>query len=91
MRMKTLKELEHDVAEIQSRNRKVELDKAWETSVLRRMFISVSTYVLMVVFMSALKVDKPLVSAIIPAIAYLISTFSLGMLKDEWLKKQKSA
>lgn len=89
--MKTLKELEHDVAEIQSRNRKVELDKAWETSVLRRMFISVSTYVLMVVFMSALKVDKPLVSAIIPAIAYLISTFSLGMLKDEWLKKQKSA
>lgn len=87
--MKTLKELEKDIELIKSRNRKVELDKAWETSVIRRLFVSGSTYILMVIFMSVLSVEKPFVSAIIPAVAYLISTASLGMIKDVWLKKQQ--
>lgn len=89
--MTSLLELEHVLKGIQARNRKVELDKEWETSIVRRIFISVSTYVLMVIFMSALGVDKPYISAIIPAVAYLISTLSLGVLKEMWLKKHRNA
>ena len=89
--MTSLLELEHVLKGIQARNRKVELDKEWETSIVRRVFISVSTYVLMVIFMSALGVDKPYISAIIPAVAYLISTLSLGVLKEMWLKKHRNA
>jgi len=88
MDMKTLKELEAEIDRIKSRNQRVEADKAWETSFTRRMFISMSTYVLMVIFMAVLQVDKPFVSAVIPAVAYLISTVSLGMLKSWWLRKQ---
>ena len=89
--MTSLLELEHVLKGIQARNRKVELDKEWETRIVRRIFISVSTYVLMVIFMSALGVDKPYISAIIPAVAYLISTLSLGVLKEMWLKKHRNA
>jgi len=88
MDMKTLKELEAEIDRIKSRNQRIEADKAWETSFTRRMFISMSTYVLMVIFMAVLQVDKPFVSAVIPAVAYLISTVSLGMLKSWWLRKQ---
>jgi hypothetical protein len=88
MDMKTLKELEEEIDRIKSRNQRVEADKAWETSFTRRMFISMSTYVLMVIFMAVLQVDKPFVSAVIPAVAYLISTVSLGMLKSWWLRNQ---
>lgn len=86
--MTSVKVLEKEIDEIKSRNKRVEADKAWETSFTRRMFISMSTYVLMVIFMAVLQVDKPFVSAVIPAVAYLISTVSLGMLKSWWLRKQ---
>lgn len=87
--MKSLHELNEAIVRIEARNKRVELDKAWETSLHRKLFISGSTYVLMVICMFVLDVDKPFVSAIIPAVAYLISTVSLGMLKEVWLKKQR--
>lgn len=84
--MKSLKELENEIEAIKERNKRVEADKAWETSLVRRIFISVSTYILISLFMFVLGVEKPLLSAIIPAIAYLISTLSLGILKSWWVK-----
>lgn len=74
--MSTLKNLEKEIDAIKARNRKVEADKAWETSGTRRIFIAVSTYLLITIFMIALGVEKPLTAAIIPAVAYLISTLS---------------
>lgn len=86
--MKTVKELEKDIDGIKERNRRVEADKAWETSGIRRAFIGVFTYVLVVILMMMLDVERPLFSAIIPSAAYLISTFSLGALKSWWLKRR---
>lgn len=87
--MKSLHNLEKEIEAIKTRNKKVEADKAWEVSFVRRILISASTYVLISVFMYAIGVEKPLVSAIIPAIAYLISTHSLELFKSWWLRKQK--
>lgn len=36
-----------------------------------------------------IKVEQPLITSIVPASAYLISTATLGYLKDWWLNKQK--
>ena len=81
--------LEKEIAKIRERNQKVEADKAWETSWTRRIFIGVSTYFLIAVFLIIIKAEKPFISAIIPALAYVISTLSLGLLRTWWLKSQK--
>ena len=38
------KELENEIVKIKERNKKVELDKAWETSWTRKMCIGILTY-----------------------------------------------
>ena len=86
--MKSLKALEIEVEAIKARNRRVEADKAWEVSITRRISISVSTYILIAIFMFVLEVENPFVSAIIPAVAYLISTLTIGVLKSRWLRKR---
>jgi hypothetical protein len=82
-----IEELKKEIEAIRERNRRVEKDKAWETSLIRKIFIAVSTYLLILLFMLSIKAEKPFLSSIIPAIAYLISTTSLGIIKKWWLKK----
>lgn len=82
-------DLAKEVEKIKERNRRVEADKSWETSWARRIFIGVSTYILIAIFLIIIRVERPLESAIIPAIAYLISTLTLGVLKSWWLKNRK--
>ena len=78
--------LKNEIKKIKERNRRVEKDKAWETSWTRRIAIAVTTYILITIFLTIIKVEKPFLSAIIPAIAYLISTATIGILKNWWLK-----
>lgn len=87
--MANLKNLEEEINKIKERNKKVESDKAWETSWTRRIFIGTSTYLLISLFLIIIKTDKPFISAVIPALAYLISTLSLGLLRTRWLKNRK--
>ncbi len=82
-------DLAKEIEKIKERNRRVEADKSWETSWARRIFIGVSTYILIAIFLIIIRVERPLESAIIPAIAYLISTLTLGVLKSWWLKNRK--
>ncbi len=88
--MDKIETLEKEIEKIKERNKKVEADKAWETSWTRRIFIAITTYLLVVVFLTSIGIEKPLLTAIIPAVAYLISTTSLGIIKSWWLKKEKN-
>ena len=87
--MTSIEDLTKEIEKIKERNKRVEADKTWETSWARRIFITVSTYILISIFLIIIRVEQPLASAIIPALAYLLSTFSLGVLKSWWLKKRK--
>ena len=87
--MSEIDSLREEIEKIKARNKKVELDKVWETSWVRRIFIAISTYILVVIFLVSIGVDKPLFSAIVPAVAYLISTTSLGIIKSWWLKRNR--
>lgn len=86
--MTSIDALEKEIELIKARNRRVEADKAWETSWTRRIFIGLSTYLLIAIFLMIINVERPFTSAIIPAVAYLISTLSLGILKSWWLKNK---
>ncbi|MBT4120915.1 MAG: hypothetical protein HOA57_01920 [Candidatus Magasanikbacteria bacterium] len=81
--------IEQRIGNIEERNRRVESDKAWETSLLRRLSILVLTYLVVVVFMYFSKIEKPFLNAIVPSMAFVLSTLTLPFIKKWWLKKNK--
>lgn len=84
--MSSLKELEKRITEIEERNKRVEYDKAWETSYFRRIIIVVFTYLAIAVYMYAVKLPDPWLNAIVPTTAFMLSTLTLPFFKRLWLK-----
>lgn len=84
--MTTLKELEQRVARIEARNRRVELDKAWETSLARKFLVAILTYLVVGIFMNAMSVNSPWLNAIIPSLGFILSTLTIPMVKNLWFK-----
>ncbi len=83
--------LEKRIQAIEERNQRVEADKAWETSLVRRVIIAVLTYGVMVLFMSSIGVTNPWSNALIPTTGFILSTLSLPFFKQLWLQaKQRS-
>ncbi len=73
--------------QITERNRRVELDKAWETSNTRRALIASMTYAVATYFMYRIGVNDPFLNALVPTGGYLLSTLTLPAVKREWLKR----
>ncbi|MFA6073103.1 MAG: hypothetical protein WC758_03250 [Candidatus Woesearchaeota archaeon] len=82
---------EQKIKAIEERNKRVELDKAWETSWTRKIIISILTYVVIVLFFIFANLPKPFVNSIVPTVGFVLSTLSLSFFKKMWLtnKKQK--
>lgn len=74
---------------IEARNARVGADKAWETSWTRRGFIAGITYVCVAVLLTLLGHDGVFKHALVPVLGYLLSTLSLPLVKNLWLKQQK--
>lgn len=87
--MKEIEKLKDEIEKIKSRNRRVEKDKAWETSIVRRIAVAVATYAVVLLFFLMTGTDKPALSAFVPAIGFLLSTLSIDILKSWWLKNRK--
>lgn len=79
-------DIEKRLGAIEDRNRKVELDKAWETSWVRRVSVGVLTYIVVTGYLFAINNDKPLVNAAVPAVGYLLSTLLLKGIRNTWQK-----
>ena len=84
--MKTIEELEEEIQKIRERNKRVEREKSWETSWTRRLIISVLTYLVISLFFLFAGISKPFVNSIVPAIAFILSTLSVPLFKNLWLK-----
>lgn len=84
--------LEGALSAIQERNKRVEADKAWETSCIRRGFIAVMTYIVATLYMYfGLGNMDAWLHAFVPTGGYLLSTFSLPMIKKAWIQKHFGA
>lgn len=81
-----LKEIENELKKIRERNKRVELDKAWETSFARRCLLLIFTYLAVGVYLYAINIPKPWLNAIVPAIAFMLSTLTLPFFKKLWIK-----
>lgn len=78
--------LEERVGKIEERNSKVELDKAWETSYVRRILLAIFTYLAIALYLKFIVKIDPWVNAIVPSIGFLLSTLTLPFFKNLWSK-----
>ena len=78
--------IQKEINQIKDRNKKVEADKAWETSKTRKVIIAILTYLLIVIFFYFAGLPNPLVNSIVPALAFVLSTASLPFFKKIWMK-----
>ena len=81
------KEIEAKINSILERNKRVESDKAWETSITRRAIIAIATYFIVLYFLLAINAPNPFFNALIPAIAFILSTLSFPFIKKFWIEK----
>ncbi len=88
--MPTLEQLQQEIEEIKKRNRRVEAYKAWETSWTRRILILILTYIVIVVFFTFAKLPNPFLNAIVPSLAFVLSTLSVPVFEKWWLKKYET-
>lgn len=75
----------NEIKLLKERNKRVEADKAWETSKTRRLVISVLTYIIALIWLLTIDESKPYAKSLIPVGGYVLSTLVLMPLKQWWL------
>lgn len=82
------KELEKEIEKIKERNKKVELDKAWETSWTRKICICILTYIVVLIYSNLInKISNIWLSSLVPVIGFALSTLSLKIVRNIWEKQ----
>ncbi len=84
-----VQKLEEEIERIKERNRRVEAEKAWETSIFRVVSIILLTYAVIVVVMWSIEVQRPFVDAIIPTVGFTLSTLTLPPIKRWWISHRQ--
>ena len=83
-------DLEKEINEIKERNKRVELDKAWETSWTRKICICILTYIVVIIYSYVIRnFDNIFLSSLVPVIGFTLSTLSLKIVRNIWEKKLK--
>ncbi len=85
-----LKEIEERIVKIEERNKRVELDKTWETSWTRKICIMILTYIVVIIYSYLIRnIDNIFLSSLVPVIGFTLSTLSLSVVRKVWEKKRK--
>ncbi len=79
-------DVKKELQKILERNKRVEADKDWEISFTRRLIIAIMTYLIIVLFLWMIKIPYPWLSALVPTIAFILSTLTFPFFKKWWLK-----
>ena len=83
-----IKVVEKEIEEIRTRNKRVELDKKWETSTTRKICIAVLTYIVVIIYSTIIsKTSNVFLSSLVPVIGFTLSTLSLKAVRNIWEKK----
>ncbi len=81
-----LQKLQKEVEEIKERNKRVEADKAWETSLTRKVMILFLTYAVVVLFFFVADLPEPFLNAIVPSVGFFLSTLTVPIFKKWWIR-----
>ena len=81
-------ELREEIEKIKERNKRVELDKKWETSTTGRLCICILTYIVVVTYSYVVRnYNNIYISSLVPVIGFTLSTLSLKYIRKIWEKK----
>ncbi|MDO8591455.1 MAG: hypothetical protein Q7R60_00820 [bacterium] len=80
--------IEERLSAIETRNARVELDKAWGTSWTRRLSIGLLTYAVIVIYLFVINNNAPFINAAVPTVGFLLSTLFLRRVKELWQNKR---
>ena len=81
--------IEKEISAIKERNKKVELNKKWETSWTRRICIMILTYIVVIIYsFSISKINNIFLSSLVPVIGFTLSTLSLNVVRNIWEKRR---
>lgn len=86
-----MENLEQKIQMIEERNRRVEVEKAWETSWTRRVLLMLFTYLAIGAYMWAIDLPRSWLNAVVPAVAFMLSTLTMPFFKKIWLKRNEKA
>lgn len=82
--------IEERINKIEERNKRVELDKKWETCWTRKISIMILTYIVVIIYSYVIrKYDNILLSSLVPVIGFTLSTLSLNLIRKIWQSKIK--
>ena len=85
-----IKKLKEEIERIKERNKRVELDKAWETSLIRKICICILTYIVVVIYSFMInKFTNVWLSSLVPVIGFALSTLSLRLVRNVWERNKK--
>ncbi len=86
-----MEDLKREIEEIKKRNKRVELDKKWETSYTRKICICILTYIVVVIYSTIIsKTSNIFLSSLVPVIGFFLSTLSLKVIRKIWEKTIKN-
>ncbi len=83
----TLNNLEDRIKVIENRNTRVEADKAWEGSWVRKLSIMVLTYLVVAAYLYFVVKIDPWINALVPVIGFFVSTLTVSLVKKIWISK----
>lgn len=79
--------VDEEIEKIKERNKRVETDKAWETSWTRRICICILTYIVVIAYSYVInKISNIFFSSLVPVIGFTLSTVSLKGIRTIWEK-----
>ena len=82
--------IEKEIEEIKKRNKRVETDKAWETSWIRRICIMILTYIVVVAYSYVIRESNNIFfSSLVPVFGFTLSTLSVTLVRKIWEKNKK--
>lgn len=77
--------LEERIKKIEERNKRVDLDKSWETSWTRKLCICILTYIIVVIYSYLVRnYNNIFLSSLVPVIGFTLSTLSLKLIRKLW-------
>ena len=80
--------IEEKIAQIEARNNRVSIDKAWEKSKTRRASIILITYLCAsIVFIFVIPTPEWYLAALVPVLGYALSTLGLPQIRKIWERK----
>ena len=85
-----MNEIKKEIENIKTRNKRVELDKKWETSWTRKICIAIFTYLIVLLYSYLIrKYNTIFLSSLVPVIGFILSTLSVKYIRKIWENKVK--